>query len=70
LGGEKSYIMLLLYFHCNRLLRLFEYIDNRTTKIEKLVSTEQLRIVTLKEHRQGLISEVVTEKIKVTKKII
>lgn len=45
---------------------IVEYIDTRTTEIDKLISIEQRRIELMKEYRQSLISEVVTGKIKVT----
>jgi type I restriction enzyme S subunit len=47
--------------------QIVEYLDTQTSEIDKLVSIERQRILTLKEYRQSLISEVVTGKINVTK---
>jgi len=44
---------------------IVQHLDTQSTEINKLVSIEQLRIETLKEYRQSLISEVVTGKIRV-----
>jgi len=48
---------------------IVQYIDTQTTEIDNLISIEQRRIETLKEYRQSMISEVITGKLKVIKKI-
>jgi type I restriction enzyme S subunit len=48
---------------------IVSYIDNKSTQIDTLVSIELLRIETLKEYRQSLISEVVTGKIRVCEEV-
>ena len=45
--------------------QIVKYIETQSNKIEKLISIEQMRIETLKEYRQSLISEVVTGKVRV-----
>ena len=49
----------------NEQQQIVEYIDNRTKEIDDLVSMEQKKIDLLKEHRQSLISDVITGKIDV-----
>jgi len=45
--------------------QIVEYLNTHTQEIDELISLEEKKIVTLKEYRQALISEVVTGKIKV-----
>jgi len=45
--------------------QIVKYLDTHTQEIDELISLEEKKIVTLKEYRQALISEVVTGKIKV-----
>ena len=47
--------------------KIVEYLDTQTKEIDELILLEQKKIVTLKEYRQALISEVVTGKINVIK---
>ena len=47
--------------------KIVEFLDTQTKEIDELILLEQKKIVTLKEYRQALISEVVTGKIKVVK---
>jgi type I restriction enzyme S subunit len=48
-------------------IEISNFLDTHTQEIDELISLEQKKIVTLKEYRQALISEVVTGKIKVIK---
>jgi len=50
--------------------QIVDYLDNETTKIDKLVDIESKRIVLLKEYRQSLISEVVTGKVDVRDEVL
>jgi restriction endonuclease S subunit len=47
--------------------QIVEYLDEKTTEIDNLLTLERKKIDLLKEYRQSLISEVVTGKIKVMK---
>jgi len=50
--------------------QIVDYLDNETSKIDKLVDTETKRINLLKEYRQSLISEVVTGKVDVRDEVL
>ena len=50
--------------------QIVDYLDKETTKIDKLIDTENKRINLLKEYRQSLISEVVTGKVDVRDEVL
>ena len=50
--------------------QIVDYINKKTSKIDKLVDIESKRIVLLKEYRQSLISEVVTGKVDVRDEVL
>jgi type I restriction enzyme S subunit len=47
--------------------QIVDYLDNQFQEIDETISLEEQKIITLKEYRQALISEVVTGKIKVVR---
>ena len=49
--------------------QIVDYLDQKTTQTNALISTEQRKIELLKEYRQSLISEVVTGKIDVRNEV-
>ena len=50
--------------------QIVDYINKKTSKIDKLVDIESKRIILLKEYRQSLISEVVTGKVDVRDEVL
>jgi len=50
--------------------QIVDYINKKTSKIDKLVDIESKRIILLKEYRQSLISDVVTGKVDVRDEVL
>ena len=50
--------------------QIVDYLDNKTAKIDILITSESKRIELLEEYRQSLISDVVTGKVDVRNEVL